>query len=197
MPTRCPLYYDPVCGCDGKTYDNACSAAMRGMSVARKGACEPLPAVCNDNEDCSLNHYCLKSVGECEGDGNCKRKPHVCIEIYDPVCGCDGKTYPNECFAAVAGVSVSHEEECEPPPSTCKDNADCGSDYYYCGKGVGDCKEEGICEIKPRICPLYYDPVCGCDGRTYSNDCSAAMRGVSIAHKGVCKILIPIPHKSR
>ena len=27
-----------------------------------------------------------------------------CIEIYDPVCGCNDKTYPNSCYAEREGV---------------------------------------------------------------------------------------------
>lgn len=37
----------------------------------------------------------------------------ACIEIYDPVCGCNNKTYSNACYAQAYGVSVSHNGECK------------------------------------------------------------------------------------
>jgi hypothetical protein len=38
-PTACPAVVQPVCGCDEKTYSNACVAAAAGVSVRRTGAC--------------------------------------------------------------------------------------------------------------------------------------------------------------
>lgn len=46
-------------------------------------------------------------------DSSKVRKDAVCVDTYQPVCGCDGQTYTNECVAANAGVTSWDNGACQ------------------------------------------------------------------------------------
>ena len=161
-PEACDADYTPVCGCDNQTYSNECDAAAAGVSIATEGECTSGGA-CVSNYDCFDTEYCAKNTGDCEGTGTCETIPDVCIEIYSPVCGCDGEDYPNDCHAFQSAVNVLAPDLCE---NTLCPEEDCGPQLgipnYPCvdkttGGPTGRClkTDNDTCGWEIRDCEVY------------------------------------------
>lgn len=71
---------------------------------------------------------------------------------------------------SIAGLTCGSNEWCDPTPSDACGAADL----------MGTCKETDV------LCSQIWQPVCGCDGKTYSNDCVRLTHLVQLAHAGAC-----------
>lgn len=177
-PKQCDTAYKPVCGCDGKTYANACGAAVAGVSVHSQGKCSPSVQVCvyqnktyqegrsfTAQDGCNV---CVCSSGHIQ----CSKKK--CIQdtcIYNGQEYKDGETFKPQkgCGNCVCkrGSTQCIEKPCL--PNICKYD---GKEYHegetfkaLDGCNTCSCKQgQAICSKKP--CTTYG---CTYKGKNYKD----------------------------
>ncbi len=149
---NCSYTYNPVCGCNDVTYLNSCVAQANGVTVYNQGPC---------SENCYDPTY-VEICGQTSTDPVSGVVNLLCPQTPAPVCGCDGITYTNSCYAQASGMS-----------------------FYTPGPCANNCVDPN--SMDPNlICSSTYDPVCGCNGVNYSNSCYADAAGVLNYTPGTC-----------
>ncbi|MBS0529241.1 MAG: hypothetical protein JSS22_07615 [Proteobacteria bacterium] len=68
---------------------------------------------------CNALLWCQMQAGQCkaaDAAGQCDKAPTFCMRMSRPVCGCNGKTYANDCERQRAKVQLDHTGACPKEP---------------------------------------------------------------------------------
>jgi hypothetical protein len=170
--------------------------ALNAAGILAAGVHVPIVGPAGRGRDFSATEFYLRVPSSCRaqdarGVGPCDRffgyawDGQACVGISG--CSCEGADC-ERLYQSLEACQAAHRA-CAPRRCGSRGLPPCGRDQYCDfpdGSQCGADDRGGVCRPRPQICPAIFDPVCGCDGQTYSSACVAAGKGVDAASDGEC-----------
>ena len=150
----CNKKFKPMCGSDGKTYNNPCllnnarckaNKTGSGLELKYQGPCDNSTV---KNSKGKQAKKCLAGLADCVRVGHSSKQA---------VCGSNNITYPSFCYFRVARCQSKQNDR----NLTMLHKGECGKPKV---------KKSEMCPLESQ-CDKQNQPICGSDKKTYKNTC--------------------------